>query len=319
MNPIIQVQHLVKRYGDLTAVRDLSFQVEEGSLFAFLGTNGAGKSTTIHILTTLIRADSGDVSVMGYVPGKDDVEIRKGIGSVFQQGVLDDRLTVYENLVVRGSFYGLSREALRTRIEEVSRFTGCDGYLHRWYGRLSGGEKRRADIARALIHRPKLLFLDEPTTALDPGSRRAIRDAIFAMKERFGMTIFLTTHYMEEAASADHVVILKKGDKVADATPAELKARYAEDRILIYNADPAVTTYLDEQQLSYRFAPPVLEIRMDSVRDTLTILNTVAERYSMSSFEVIHGTLDDVFLRIMGQEGSNHDGHLGETPSQDVL
>ena len=225
MDTILEVSHLVKNYGSLQAVRDISFTVERGGLFAFLGTNGAGKSTTINILSTLMKPDGGSVLIDGCILGKEDAAIRAKIGVVFQNSVLDNLLTVKENLQVRGSFYHLSTDELEERILYAARITGCSDYLFQRYGMLSGGQKRRADIARALLQKPDLLFLDEPTTGLDPQSRQQIWKAIASMQKKEGLTVFLTTHYMEEAAGADDIVIIDKGRIAAQGTPDALRER----------------------------------------------------------------------------------------------
>ncbi|HHX37749.1 MAG TPA: ABC transporter ATP-binding protein [Clostridiaceae bacterium] len=302
MKHIVEVEGLVKKYGDLTAVKNISFSVEKGTLFAFLGTNGAGKSTTINILTTLLEKNSGDVAVLGHELGREDDAIRQGIGVVFQNSVLDDLLTVKENLAVRGALYNLSRSELEARIKDVSRHTECDSFIDRQYGKLSGGQKRRADIARAMLNRPQLLFLDEPTTGLDPKSRRAIWDAIKHMKENYGITVFLTTHYMEEAADADKVVILREGEIVADDTPTSLKEKHAMDVVKIYGASDQLLKWLEEEIIPYTIMPYHVQIEVNSPEQALNILNFTKAHGGMTSFEVIHGTLDDVFLNIMGQE-----------------
>ena len=228
---IITVNGFEKSYGDFKAVKGISFSVKEGSLFAFLGPNGAGKSTTIDTLCTLLACQKGDIRIAGYQLGKDDKKIRESIGVVFQQSLLDASLTVKDNLMLRGAFYGLSRSDLKARIDEVAKFTGVDSILGKKYGRMSGGQVRRADIARALINRPKLLFLDEPMTGLDPKTREDIWKMLFQMKNEMGMTIFLTTHYMEEAAQADDVVIIKKGEIVEEGTPEQIFEHPKSERL----------------------------------------------------------------------------------------
>ena len=241
---IITVNGFEKSYGDFKAVKGISFKVEEGSLFAFLGPNGAGKSTTIDTLCTLLACQKGDITISGYKLGKDDKKIRESIGVVFQQSLLDGSLSVKENLLLRGSFYNLSSSELKSRIADVAHFTGLESFLNKKYGRLSGGQVRRADIARALINHPKLLFLDEPMTGLDPKTREDIWSMLFTMKNEMGMTIFLTTHYMEEAANADDVVIIKKGEIVEEGTPAYLKEKYTEDHLVAYGYDASLKAQL---------------------------------------------------------------------------
>ena len=204
------MQRLSKSYGKVKAVNDISFYVEEGALFSFLGTNGAGKSTTISILLTLLKQDSGLVNVNGYIVGKHDQAIRKEIGVVFQESLLDPLLTVKENLAIRGSFYGMTRKERNARITRVMEIVDIQSISNRLYGKLSGGQRRRADIARALIHKPNILILDEPTTGLDPQSRKNIWETVLQLQKETGMTVFLTTHYIEEAANSDYVVVMKE-------------------------------------------------------------------------------------------------------------
>ena len=202
MKNIIEVHNLYKNYAQIQAVKGISFYVEEGSLFAFLGPNGAGKSTTINILSTLLTHDQGEVIVNGIPLGAHDDAIRNAIGIVFQEGVLDPLLTVQENLLTRGSIYGLNRTELHNRIAEALSVTGITDLANRRYGSLSGGQKRRTDIARALINRPRILFLDEPTTGLDPQTRKNVWDTIKKLQEAENMTVFITKQYIEEADDA---------------------------------------------------------------------------------------------------------------------
>ena len=223
---IIEVRDLTKKYGEHPAVDGISFDVKEGELFAFLGENGAGKSTTINIICTILGKTSGEVRVCSHVLGKEDDKIRKEIGIVFQNSVLDDVLTVEENLYTRGSYYGLSKKQINERIMEFYESFELGEIMKRKYAQLSGGQRRRVDIVRALLNKPKILFLDEPTTGLDPKSRKIVWDYITYLRRERGMTIFLTTHYMEETRDADHVVILDKGKVIARGTPSELKSEY---------------------------------------------------------------------------------------------
>ncbi len=300
MDKIITVNNLVKSYGYVEAVKGISFEVEKGSLFSFLGTNGAGKSTTIDILSTLITKNFGSVVINKWELGKDDQKIRKDIGVVFQNSVLDNLLTVRENLSIRGSFYGLSGTDLIKRINEASKVTECEDFLDRRYGKLSGGQKRRADIARALINQPKILFLDEPTTGLDPKTRVSIWNTIGEMQKHFGMTVFLTTHYMEEAANADIITIINKGKIIAEGTPKELQKKYTGDILKIYDPNNNVIQYLSEKNIAYGNEKNILSINIDSADSAIGILADL--KGSITSFEMIHGNMDDVFLRAIGQE-----------------
>lgn len=298
MEKIIKVNNLVKNYGSFQAVKDISFEVEKGSLFAFLGPNGAGKSTTIDILSTLITKNAGDVTINGWDLDKHDHKIRKNIGVVFQVSVLDDLLTIQENLSVRGSFYGLEGNVLKERIKEASRITQCDDFLNRRYGKLSGGQRRRADIARALINKPKILFLDEPTTGLDPETRISVWKTIRNMQEEFDMTVFLTTHYMEEAANADIITIINKGEIVAKGTPYELKTKYTKDLLKIYNPSDKVIQYLRDENMAYKLEKNIMVIEITQTSSAINILSDLKEH--IISFEMINGDMDDVFLNIIG-------------------
>ena len=300
---IITVDGFEKSYGDFKAVKGISFSVKEGSLFAFLGPNGAGKSTTIDTLCTLLACQKGDIRIAGYQLGKDDKKIRESIGVVFQQSLLDASLTVKDNLMLRGAFYGLSRSDLKARIDEVAKFTGVDSILGKKYGRMSGGQVRRADIARALINRPKLLFLDEPMTGLDPKTREDIWKMLFQMKNEMGMTIFLTTHYMEEAAQADDVVIIKKGEIVEEGTPAYMKDKYTEDHLVAYGYDENLKADLEKAGRSVEEKNDELWILVDGKEDVLALIEMIKDRIGF--FEVRMGTMDEMFINIFGEEGRN--------------
>ncbi len=301
MEKIINIEHLSKSYGDVKAVNDISFYVEKGKLFAFLGTNGAGKSTTIDILCTLLQPDGGKVTIDGHTLGADDDAIRASIGVVFQKSLLDNMLTVRENLTMRGRFYGLSGKALRDAVTTAAETTGSAEFLDRPYGKLSGGQRRRADIARALLNAPKILFLDEPTTGLDPKTRREVWETISRLQQSTGMTVFLTTHYLEEAAEADYVIIIDKGSIAAKGTPDALREEHSSDVLRILPTDrEAVISALDSAGHSYEETAGVINVSVNSAMDALPILNSLGS--SVDTFEVIHGTLDDVFLNITGKE-----------------
>lgn len=298
----IQVEHLQKHYGEHIAVKGISFKVEQGSLFAFLGANGAGKSTTIEILCTLLQKSSGTVTINGYTLDEKAMngEIRKSIGVVFQQSLLDERLTVRENIIHRGKTYGLSRAQLAENYRFVSTYLHLEDIEQQKYGTLSGGQKRRADIARALIHRPKILFLDEPTTGLDPQTRQFVWQTIKQLQEETNMTVFLTTHYMEEAAVAHQVIVLKQGRIVAEGTPDFLKTQYAYDQMaLVFHDRSMGLKWLKDNTLHFTENQGIFSVRLDSTMHALSLLKS-AEPF-LASFEVIKGSMDDVFLHIMAQ------------------
>lgn len=303
----IQVDHLQKHYGEHLAVRGISFKVEQGSLFAFLGANGAGKSTTIEILCTLLQKSSGTVTINGYTldDKSHNAKIRKSIGVVFQQSLLDERLTVRENILHRGKTYGLSKAQLTKNYQFVSTYLHLDDIELQKYGTLSGGQKRRADIARALIHRPQILFLDEPTTGLDPQTRQFVWQAIKQLQAETNMTVFLTTHYMEEAAVAHQVIVLKQGRIVAEGTPDALKTKYAYDQMaLVFHDRSLGLKWLKENTLPYTEKQGIFYVRVSSTLTALTLLKSAEPL--LASFEVMKGTMDDVFLHIMAQgDGTN--------------
>lgn len=301
MESILVVQDLHKAYGPVQAVRGIDFSVERGALFAFLGPNGAGKSTTINMICTFLLPDRGTVLVDGCRLGREDPEIRKRIGAVFQEGVLDDLLTVEENLKVRGSFYGLRGRALGQAVGQAAEAAGVTDLMKRPYGKLSGGQRRRCDIARALVHTPRILFLDEPTTGLDPQTRRSVWDTIGRLRQEREMTIFLTTHYMEEAAAADDVVVLDAGRIAAQGTPAQLKEQYSKDRLLLNTRAPApLAERLEGMGLAYHAVADTLEVQLPDTLSALPILE--ACKPLLAGFEVVKGTMDDAFIAITGKE-----------------
>lgn len=301
MEKIIEVDALKKSYGAVQAVKGLDFYAERGKLFAFLGPNGAGKSTTIDILCTILAPDAGEVVIDGHVLGKDDSAIRKSIGVVFQDNLLDPLLTVQENMRVRGGFYKKSRTELDQAIIWASRVADVGDFLNRPYGKLSGGQRRRADIARALIHTPSILFLDEPTTGLDPQTRRSVWDCVRMLQRDTGLTVFLTTHYMEEAADADYVVVIDDGLIAAKGTPAQLREQYASDRIKLTPLDaPALEAALAGQGLAFTRVAERYEVRLVATMEALPVLDRV--RGLISGFEVVSGTMDDAFIGITGRE-----------------
>lgn len=299
----IKVENLCKQYGEQQAVKGISFTVEQGTLFAFLGENGAGKSTTIEILCTLLKKSSGQVTINGFTldASNDNADIRKSIGVVFQQSLLDERLTVRENILHRGKTYGLSKAQLTDNYQFVSTYLHLEDIEMKKYGTLSGGQKRRADIARALIHRPSILFLDEPTTGLDPQTRQFVWQAIKQLQRETNMTVFLTTHYMEEAAVSHQVTVLKQGKIVAQGTPDALKTKYAYDSmaLVFQNAQEGVK-FLEENAISYTENQGIYTIRLTSTLQALPLLKKAEPL--IASFEVIKGSMDDVFLHIMAEE-----------------
>lgn len=300
---VIEVKNLSKSYGHIKAVDDISFYVEKGTLFAFLGPNGAGKSTTIDVLCTFLQPDNGEATINGFVLGKQDKEIRATIGTVFQDGVLDKLLTVEENLKLRGGLYGLKGKALAERVQKATVAAEVGDLLKRPYGKLSGGQRRRADIARALMNTPKILFLDEPTTGLDPQTRKKVWETISRLQKEGDMTVFMTTHYMEEAADADYVVVIDNGKIAAKGTPSDIKERYATDKIRLsftQENETALKAVLASMQLEYSQAGRQLTIKIATTMDALPILKKCQKL--VDCFEVLGGTMDDAFIGITGKE-----------------
>ena len=297
MSNIIEISSLSKRLGEVQAVNDLSFRVKEGELFAFLGINGAGKSTTINIMCGQLSKDSGTVQLSGVDLDSDPESIKRNLGVVFQNSVLDKELSVQDNLQSRAALYGIRGKAFRERLAELAGLLEFDDLLKRTVGKLSGGQRRRIDIARALIHRPKILILDEPTTGLDPQTRSTLWQVIDDLRKNEGMTVFLTTHYMEEAADADYVVILDSGMIAAEGTPLELKNTYTGDFITVYGAE--------ESQIKQLGAP------YETIRDAyrVSVPNTAAAtelilKYPdiFRDYEITKGKMDDVFLAVTGKK-----------------
>ena len=302
---MIEVSSFHKRYGDLEAVKGISFKVKEGAFFALLGPNGAGKSTTIETLATLKSLDEGSMTINGHTIGQDDEAIRQSIGLVFQYSVLDKDLTGRENLVLRGRFYGLEKEALNARLKSLETVIGLTDFLDQRVKTLSGGQKRKLDIARALIHSPKLLMLDEPTTGLDPKSRQDIWRLILTLKEETNMTLLLTTHYMEEVKDADHVIIMHQGKIVAEDTADQLRLTYASDTLKLY-PKAGLEKALNAQKIAYTKHNDTVNI---AVEDAFKGHDLVSQfKDYIASYELTKASLDDVFLNLTGEvfEGGAH-------------
>ena len=297
MKKIIEIEGLNKSFGEVKAVNDLSFYVREGELFAFLGVNGAGKSTTINIISSQLSKDSGRVFVDGEDLDRGDNDIKKRMGVVFQGSVLDAPLSVYDNLESRAALYGIVGDAFKARLDELCELLDFGDLLKRSVGKLSGGQRRRIDIARALIHSPRILILDEPTTGLDPQTRKNIWDVIEALRRQKNMTVFLTTHYMEEAAEADYVFIIDKGSVAAKGTPLELKNQYTGDFITLYGVDEKAAMSLN---LPYE---PVRDGYRISIPNTKNATELILNRPELFvDFEITKGKMDDVFLSVTGKK-----------------
>lgn len=297
MNDLIKIEHLTKSFGDIHAVNDLSFCVKEGELFAFLGVNGAGKSTTINIICGQLEKDGGTVEVCGCDMDRDPDGVKRSIGVVFQYSALDRELSVRDNLESRAALYGIRGTEARARISELARMLDFENLLTRPLGKLSGGQRRRIDIARALLHKPRLLILDEPTTGLDPQTRELLWQVLDRLRRKDGLTVFLTTHYMEEAADAGYVVILDSGRIVAEGTPLGLKNKYTGDFVTIYGVTEESVKPLG---LPYEMIRDAARI---AVPDTSAATDLIIRHPEMfRDYEITKGRMDDVFLAATGKK-----------------
>lgn len=303
METVIKVESLCKEFGNVKAVKGIDFEVQKGELFGFLGVNGAGKSTTINMLCTVLKPTAGIVHICGMQLGKNDDEIRKKIGVVYQNNCLDERLTVKENLFIRGTLYESNKKKLSKNVTRVCEVLQLEEVYNRRFGKLSGGWKRRCEIARALLHAPEILFLDEPTTGLDPATRKIVWESIGRLREEENMTIFLTTHYMEEAARASHIAIIDAGEIKEYGTPFSLKEAYAKDKLnLMPKSDrqSALKEYLTRQGIAYRQKEEILQIGVKNSMAALPLLNEAD--FMIEGFEVVQGSMDDVFLNVTGRK-----------------
>ena len=303
MNNIIEIKNLNKSFKDVKAVQDLSFRVKEGELFAFLGLNGAGKSTTISIICGQLKKDSGSVTVNGFDLDKNIEGIKSELGVVFQNSVLDKPLSVKSNLENRAALYGITGADFEKRLSELSRMLDFGELLNRPVGKLSGGQRRRVDIARALLHNPKILILDEPTTGLDPQTRHTLWEVISNLRKNTGMTVFLTTHYMEEAADADYIVILDSGKISAEGTPLDLKNTYSGDYITLYETNEDRV-----KSLGFKYETLKDAFRI-SVPNTAAATELIIKNPNLfKDYEITKGKMDDVFLAVTGKTLSTNGG-----------
>lgn len=302
---MIRVHGLKKNYGPVQAVKGIDFTVLGNAFFALLGPNGAGKSTTIEIIATLLAPASGTVEVAGHSLGVEDDAIRDTLGVVFQYSTLDPVLSVYENLKIRAAFYGLTGDDYAARLKALDDRIQFSHYADQPVRTLSGGQRRKADIARALLHSPRILILDEPTTGLDPKSRKEIWSLILALKEQTDMTIFLTTHYMEEVLDADHVIIMNEGEIVAEDSAENLRLTYANDTLKVIPRE-GLSAKLESESIAYRTVNRTMHIPLDNPFQGLDYLNRFRE--DIETFEIIKASMDDVFLNITGRKlEGNHD------------
>jgi multidrug/hemolysin transport system ATP-binding protein len=307
MEKILEINNLCKTFGEYKAVKNLNFTVECGSFFAFLGQNGAGKSTTINIILGLLKADTGNINYDNSLTSGGSANFKNEIGVVFQNNVLDDLLTIEENLLLYGQIYLNNRAEVKQRYNEIIELLSID-YTKKQFGVLSGGQKRKAEIARALFNRPRLLFLDEPTTGLDSKTRKEVWEVLDKIRKNVNMTVFLTTHYLEETTDAKKIVIINKGEKICEGSPSELKSKYSFDTIRITpkNAE-SFEKQLVERNLEYKKVADLYNIIAKNVSASIELLYNLKE--NILFFEVIKGTMDDVFLNAVGMNlgGENNE------------
>ncbi len=299
---IITVENLTKKFGPIAAVDGISFGVEKGSIFGFLGPNGAGKTTTINILCTLISLTSGKALIDGHDCMKESSEVRKKIGIVFQDNTLDKELTAYENLLFHSYLYNVPKNDRKRRIEDALNFVGLYERSKEPVKRFSGGMKRRLEVARSIVHQPKVLFLDEPTLGLDPQSRTSLWEFISKLPEKHGVTIFMTTHYMEEAEICNKIAIIDKGKIIAQGSPEDLKKMVGGDVIYLKTKDNRKAIKDIKEALNLDAEEQDGEIYLSAARGDAcipTLIQTLADM--VISVRLQRPTLNDVFLKLTGK------------------
>ncbi|MBI5099333.1 MAG: ABC transporter ATP-binding protein [Nitrospirae bacterium] len=317
--PIIKVENLSKQFGELTAVNNISFEVAEGSIFGFLGPNGAGKTTTINILCTLLAPTSGKTFIAGHDCLKEPSEVRKNIGIVFQDTTLDKDLTAYENLMFHAYLYDVKKSEINDRIDDALHFVGLHERRNDLVKLFSGGMKRRLEVARGMIHRPKVLFLDEPTLGLDPQSRANLWEFIVELPKKHNVTIFMTTHYMEEAEVCNKIAIIDRGEIIASGTPEELKKTIGGDVIYIRTSDNANAKLEIEKLFNVEVSEKDNELFLTSLKGDACIpeiIKTIGEK--VLSVRLQRPTLNDVFLKMTGKQIREQNGSSEDTVKEAV-
>lgn len=310
---IIKVENLTKRFDGITAVNDISFEVEEGTIFGFLGPNGAGKTTTISILCTLLSPTSGKAFIAGHDCMKEPAEVRRAIGIVFQDTTLDKDLTAYENLIFHAYLYSVPKNEMRERVDNALKFVDLYERKDDLVKKFSGGMKRRLEVARGLIHRPRVLFLDEPTLGLDPQSRTNLWEFITKLPEKHNVTIFMTTHYMEEAEVCDRIAIIDKGKIIAMGSPEELKRTIGGDVVYMRTTDNVNVKEEIERLLKLTVTEKDGELFMTcDMGDTCIpeMMRKIGEK--VVSVRLQRPTLNDVFLKLTGKAIREEEASSGE-------
>lgn len=297
MEEVLNITNVSKSFGKVKAVNNISFKVKKGEMFAYLGVNGAGKSTTISMICGTLKMDSGSILVCGEDINKNSNYIKNKIGVVFQNSVLDQTLSVYDNLKYRASLYDITGNDFEKRFKELEKMFELNEIKKQKVKTLSGGQRRRVDIARAIIHNPDFLILDEPTTGLDPNTRKKLWNIIRNLREKNEMTVFLTTHYMEEASDADFIIIIEKGKIITEGTPLDLKNKYAKDIISIYHVEEK-----DVKRLKLPYTKIRDGFKIEIENTTLATDLIIKNKEIFKDYEIIKGKMDDVFLNATGNE-----------------
>ncbi len=316
---IIKVENLSRRFGAVTAVNDVSFEVDEGVIFGFLGPNGAGKTTTINILCTLLSPTSGRASISGHDCSKDPAEVRRSIGIVFQDTTLDKDLTAYENLMFHAYLYGMKRADMKKLIHDALYFAGLFERRNDLVKKFSGGMKRRLEVARGLLHRPKVLFLDEPTLGLDPQSRANLWEFIVKLPRKHNVTVFMTTHYMEEAEVCDRIAIIDNGEIVTMGTPDELKKTMGGDVVYLKTTDNKKAARDIAKLFNLSVSEKDNELYFTTSRGDACIPEIIkATGDTVLSVRLQRPTLNDVFLKMTGKEIRDSDVSSDDTIKETV-
>jgi len=316
---IIKVENLSKKFGAVTAINDVSIEVEEGTIFGFLGPNGAGKSTTINILCTLLSPTSGKATISGYDCIKDSSMVRKSIGVVFQDPTLDKELTAYENMMLHAYLYNVKRSEMKTRINDALSFVDLYQRKDDVVKKFSGGMKRRLEVARGLIHRPRILFLDEPTLGLDPQSRANLWNFITDLPKKHNVTVFMTTHYMDEAEVCDKISIIDSGSIIATGTPDELKKTVGGDVIYIKTSDNEKAKVEIEKLFDLDVSEKNDELFLTTMKgDTCIpeIIKAIGE--NVLSVRLQRPTLNDVFIKMTGKQIRDEEVSSTDNLKQDI-